>query len=368
MPDLARWLDVVGSSLVLCLLRPAGRPTPNLEEMDFYTRGEFFQEPARLYRFPDVSPPLRWSAEEMLPWGRSRSFRFVSPFTPLHAGVARRYIEYPENQTAMGELYLPRGRPRGSALYLHGWMEPSFRLEQRLLFPPMVRDAGLTVLTLAQPFHMARRPAASAFSGEFYVSADLPRTLEAFRQAVAEARSLLAWLRQETGGPVGVVGVSLGALVSALLLGGGAQPDFAILTLTPADVVLAVQRAPLLRRLREDLQVGGVTLEQLSYWARLVRPMELSPSLPAERILLVHGRSDAIAPAEAVQALWEAWGRPRLSWYDGGHFSAFLRPRPVLDRCRAFLDEVLDRGPGGSGRRVTPPQFGEEGSQVLGKG
>jgi len=160
---------------------------------------------------------------------------------------------------------------------------------------------------------------------------------------VAEAVALLAWLRQEMAGPVGLVGVSLGALVAALLLGGGAQPDYAILALTPADVAGAVAQAPLLRRLREELGGNGLSMEERDSWARLVRPMEMPLVMPRQRLLLLHGRDDAIAPPGGVQALWEAWGRPEMAWYNGGHFSILLRMGWVLSQCRGFLRRAMER-------------------------
>lgn len=339
MSFLSRWLDEALSAWFLRQARPAERPRPDREELACYAR-DFLHEPARLYRFPDHPPTLAWSAVDALPWAGRQPFTFPSPFAPLYPAYARRYAGYGEDHTASGYLYRPSRPAQRAVLYLHGWMAPSFQLEERLLFPPLVQQDRLAILALALPFHMARRPAASAFSGEFFVGMDLTRSLEACRQAVAEARALLAWLRQEMPGPVGVVGVSLGALVASLLLGGGARPDFAILAMTPADVARTVMEAPLLRRVREDLDGDGLSPQERDSWARLVCPMALSPILPRERMLLIHGRDDAIAPAEGAQALWEAWGRPGIAWYNGGHFSILLRLRWVLSRCRGFVQKV----------------------------
>lgn len=340
VPHLTHWIDSVVSALLLRMAQPAEQPRPDRAELAYYDRPALLNEPGRLYDFPDVLPELQRVPGEPFPWcAEHQIVSFPSPYSPLPSGYERRYAAYGENHRAIGHLYRPAGPSRGAILYLHGWMAASMGLEERFLFPAVVGRAGLTVLSLTLPFHGARRPASSAFSGEYFASADLPRTLESFRQAVAEARALLAWLRRETHGPVGLGGLSLGALVGALFLGGGAQPDFAVLALTPADVVGTVEKAPLLRWLQQDLQAAAVEREELARWARLVRPMALTPAISPRRILLIHGRHDAIALPEGVAALWEAWDHPSITWYNGGHFSIILHPRRVLRWSREFLEQ-----------------------------
>lgn len=340
MSVLWRWLDDLLSAYFSGRMRPCLPARLYPEEIAFYLRAEFLSDPALLYRFPDESPQITLTECVPLPWAERLRVAFPSPFAPLCPETAARYATYTENRTAVAELYRPRRPGRGTLLYLHGWMAPSFEMEARYLFAPLVERWGVTLLALALPFHMDRRPAVSSFSGEFFISADLTRTLEALRQAVAETRALLAWMRSETDGPVALAGISLGALVAALALGGGAEPDLTLLALTPADPAHTLAEAPLLRHVRAACRSNGVTPEQLDEWAPLVRPTALRPGIPPERLFLVHGYDDRISFPEDVIELWQAWGRPPLAWYRGGHFTILLSPRRVLRLCLDFLEQL----------------------------
>lgn len=340
MSVLWRWVDVALSAYFAGRMRPSLPARLYPEEMAFYLRPELLSDPASLYRFPDEPPRVTLAECAPLPWAERFQVAFPSPFAPLCPETRARYAAYVENSTAVAELYRPRKPGRGALLYLHGWMAPSFEMEARYLFAPLVERWGVALLALSLPFHMARRPAASSFSGEFFISADLTRTLEAFRQAVAETRALLAWLRRETNGPVALAGISLGALVAALALGGGAEPDLALLALTPADPAHTLAQAPLLRHVRAACRSNGVTPEQMERWAPLVRPAALCPRVPPERLFLVHGRDDRISFPEDVVEWWQAWGRPPLAWYQGGHFTILLSPRRVLQLCLDFLERL----------------------------
>ncbi len=335
-----RWLDHILSVYFAGRARPSAPAHLDPEELAFYLQPDILSDPARLYHFPDLAPPVELSPGAPCPWAERYRLTFPSPFAPLCARTAMRYAAYAENRTAVAELYQPRKKGRGAVLYLHGWMAPSFEMEARCLFAPLVEQWGITILALALPFHMARRPPRASFSGELFVSADLTRTLEAFRQAVAETRALLAWLRRETDGPVALAGISLGALVAALALGGGAEPDLALLALTPADPAHSLAEAPLLRRVREECLHNGLTLDRLYGWAPLVRPAALRPRVPRERLFLVHGHDDRISFPEDVEQLWQAWGRPPIAWYRGGHFTILVQPRRVLRLCLSFLERL----------------------------
>lgn len=45
------------------------------------------------------------------------------------------------------------------------------------------------------PYHFERKPDQSLFSGEYMVSANIERTVQATRQAVADLRALIKWIK-----------------------------------------------------------------------------------------------------------------------------------------------------------------------------
>ena len=57
-------------------------------------------------------------------------------------------------------------------------------------------------------------------------------------------------------------------------------------------------------------------------------PLSYAHRLVGKRILMIAGNVDEVIPPASARALWEAAGRPRIHWFDCGHYSAvgFLLP------------------------------------------
>jgi len=52
---------------------------------------------------------------------------------------------------------------------------------------------------------------------------------------------------------------------------------------------------------------------------------------------MIAGKVDEIIPPSAAEALWEAADRPRILWYDCGHYSAAGFLLPALEETADFL-------------------------------
>ena len=53
--------------------------------------------------------------------------------------------------------------------------------------------------------------------------------------------------------------------------------------------------------------------------------------------LILHGRTDRVAPPTLAEELHDGIPMSRLQWYDGGHVTPILRPMPIVDAVRTFL-------------------------------
>jgi acetyl esterase/lipase len=174
-------------------------------------------------------------------------------------------------------------------------------------------------------------------------SPDLLDTVHGLAQAVWDARQLLAHLRAQTHQPIGVMGLSLGGLVSALVA--SIEEPHAVLLLVPA-VDLPTLMADAARR------AGGLRNGELPTRAAPlfspVNPLCLTPKVPLERRFIVAGTLDRFArPSSQAIALWRHWDEPELHWYHGGHVSAFWA-RGLQAEIDAKLREV---GLGAEGAR-----------------
>jgi pimeloyl-ACP methyl ester carboxylesterase len=269
-----------------------------------------------------VTETLRWHSQHvpLCPHYRSR-----------HAG------EYARNQTVTARWIHPRSGPRRRALvYVHGWLEPGPWVEEAVLLPRLYEALGVDVLHVQLPFHGSRNPKSALFHGEFFWSADLVRSFEAVRQSCIDARTLIAWLRHEGYTEVGVTGISLGGSITMLLACLESVPDYIVPIVAHLQLAEAVEDAPILWRMKADLERFGIDRERRRQIFRQLGLEDMKPVLPAAQQLWIEARDDVYIAAPLVEQQWRAWGQPPIVWIPGGHMTFPLSLARIVASTREF--------------------------------
>jgi dienelactone hydrolase len=219
------------------------------------------------------------------------------------------------------------GRPRGTVLALHGFTMGNPRIDATVLLASHWYRRGLDVALLTLPHHGARKPADARFSGEHFAVPDVSRLGEAVREAIYEIRQVTHWLREESGAPVGLIGLSLGGYLAALAAGLLDDLDFAVPMVPPVCIGDLAWR--FFTRTRHHREGGAVvlTLEELRRGFRIHSPLTHPLRIPKERVMIVAGRGDRVVPPEHPAALHRHWGEPRIHWFSGSHLAPFGRGR-----------------------------------------
>lgn len=186
---------------------------------------------------------------------------------------------------------------------------------------------GIEVWMPRLPFHMERTPDGT-WSGERFLSSDLVASIEALRQAVAETRALIAWLREQGAPAVGIWGMSLGGWVAGLVA--TLEPDLGGVALwaplaSPSDVLWESRVA---RDLREGVLAGGLEPDDEVLRVERLAPGRSPLAVPRERLLLVGGIHDRIIHADSMARLARAWNAD-VHWTPHGHISLMAAPRPA---------------------------------------
>jgi hypothetical protein len=265
-------------------------------------------------------------------------FSFPSLYEPLSDAFAQRYTTYHETHMVHGQRYRPfMGSSRATLLLLHGWTSGEYRWEERVLIPWLCRECGYTVVALVQPYHGARKPANASFSGEFFISSDLVRLVEACRQSVIDTRTAFNWLLEETDGPVGIMGISLGAYMTYLLLCADERPTFAVPMLGHGELMNGPGDSSLTRQVRRGFAAQQIDPETVRPLTRAITALEMRPQVPPERILPVNGLYDTISTAERARRLFEAWEIPKVVWFAAGHFG-IVHTRPFRRGVQDFVE------------------------------
>ncbi|KYH33975.1 hypothetical protein CLTEP_21120 [Clostridium tepidiprofundi DSM 19306] len=96
-------------------------------------------------------------------------------------------------------------------ILVHGWrVKVLNRLEK--VFLDSFLEKNYNVYRYVLHFHMERTPKESLYSGEYFVSADVSRTLKSVQQSVSDIRALIGHIKAVEKGKVIIIGLSLGTL------------------------------------------------------------------------------------------------------------------------------------------------------------
>jgi dienelactone hydrolase len=182
----------------------------------------------------------------------------------------------------------------------------------------------------------------------------LAHTEMVFRHAIIDIRRAMDWLGQ-TGGSnsnrIGIVGISMGAIVAALTLEVEPRISAAAILLGGGDIatILATSREKLVVQFREEvMRTEAIGLEQFREEATRilvpVDPLAYAPGGDPRNILMVNARFDRVIPPPCSEKLWEALGRPLWIRIPTGHYSAalflpYLRYRILKHFRKVFAEE-----------------------------
>jgi hypothetical protein len=240
----------------------------------------FFKEPPKGVRVRTT--PGRWRPRFQPDDGICEVVRFDSPFQPLHPDEHKRYLRHSNNRVAYARLIRHRKGPRPT------------------LFSP--------------------------FSGHGFFAGGTSRFNEAVAQSVFDFRILLDWLQAEQGAEqVGVTGLSLGGFTSAMLASVEPRLAFALPNvpiISVADIVLEWQ------------PMGALMRAAL---AAVSCPLTFPPVLPRERLMIVGGAGDRLAPPKHSRILWDHWDRCPIYWFPGSHSIHLDRGKYLTEMARFMV-------------------------------
>lgn len=306
-PTRIHWLDVASVRL-----QRAG---------SFYTGGfgarsafDLFWDEVRHRREPIAVTPVLKRRRIPIVGARAYEGAFSSPASFLPEDVARARVR----------LFLPREPARGVCLHLGGLGEQTFA-RREWLARELVKS-GIGSLLLETPYHGSRRPLVGRVD-EMRSVADQMKLSAA---AVAEAASLLGWLRAD-GFRVAVSGFSMGGTLAAYV---AVRVPWAI-DLIAAGLPISgshVASRGLLRRVVCWDALGGASdgVVALTQAYDSIALNHLPPPVDASRAHLIGFCRDGIVPPESTRALQAHWPGSQAAWIDTGHVGGFFRSHRAL--------------------------------------
>jgi len=290
--------------------------------------GELWADPRRFFSYIDEpATPLRISGRRRrsLTGGTIVGRELTTAYRPYHwSGAVCDNVTAPD--TVLVEHWIhepPRGR--ATIVGLHGFSMGYPRIDAFALFAAQCFEAGFDVALVTLPFHGPRTPPDARFSGERFAMPQVARLNEAVRQAIYEIHVVTSWLRQQTGGRVGLLGLSLGGYLAALMAGLRPDLDFVIPMVPPVCFGDLAWRFFSQSRYYRGEQSAAFSHEELRAMYRVHSPLTYARCVERSRLLILAGRGDQIVPPEHPHALWRHWGEPEIYWFSGSHLAPFRR-------------------------------------------
>ncbi len=286
--------------------------------------------PFRLEARPDVAFELKPLASAATAFAISE-VTFPSPVVTPHQA----------NNTVHCEYFCPAGegrRPGVIVLHILGGDFPLARLFCRGL-----ATRGCSALFVKMPYYGPRREPGVPTR---MVSPDAHETVRGMTQAVKDVRYAAAWLasRPEVDREqLGIMGISLGGITSALAFTAEPRLQRACLLLAGGDVGKVAWEAQELSELRERWEADGGTKDSLMELMRTVDPAAYGDNVKNRKILMLNASHDEVIPPVCTEALWQAFGKPPIVWWDAGHYTAARFIFEGLDKATKFFAPEVDR-------------------------
>ncbi len=312
------------------------------KRLEFYAELAAARDASQVFAPPE--PVLVRSTEGRgpgVPKGRVELLRFDSPYVALNPALRGQYASHEANHIARAQHWRHEDGPRPTLVVVHGFGASPAWFNAAFFALREVFVAGWDVLLYTLPFHGSRRSQWSPLNGIELFAYGMAHFSEAMIHAIHDLRAFVDHLQATGVKRIGLTGLSLGGYTTALAAAADPRFDFAVPNSAviylpalmngwfPTNVSTAAIR--LVSRLSPDLLEAALAVHC---------PLNYAPQLPKDRLMVVAGLGDRLAPPEQSIMLAEHWGDPELHWFPGSHVLHFGR-----DDYRLAMARLMDTPP-----------------------
>jgi pimeloyl-ACP methyl ester carboxylesterase len=310
----------------------------------FYAELATGQDPDVVFPPPPKHVPVRARPISRLRWAPQvlsvDQLSFVSPHRIRYPGAAERYSAHTRNSIARAMHWRHDDGPKPTIIVVHGFTGSPHWLNSGFFSLPWVYGHGCDVVLTILPFHGRRNDRPAPFDGSGLFSEGLATFTEAMMQSVCDLRVLIDYLQGTGVEHVGITGLSLGGYLTALMAGLEPRLHFAIPNCPVVEMPSLMDSwFPAGHIVRAGLRLARIDPRVHHEAMTIHSPLRYRPVLPRDRLMIISGLADRLAPPEQSARLWEHWGRPHIEWFPGSHM-VHLRRAAYLRQIGRFLRDT----------------------------
>lgn len=295
---------------------------------------QFFKRPVGNVKVSETEPAwFHFQPDD----GECKGLTFESPFQPVSENLTQRYLSHRRNRVARAQHWRHHDGPRPTLCVIHGFMADPYWVNSKFLELRWFYRQGYDILLYTLPFHGKRQGGLSPFSGHGYFSGGLCHLNEAVAQSVYDFRIFLDYLDSRGVEQYGVTGISLGGYTSAILAAVEERLAFAIPNVPVVSIVdVLLEWIPASWVAKSLMRFNGMSIREARHQLAVHCPLTYKPKLPRERLMIVGGAGDRLAPPKHSRLLWDHWDRPQIHWFPGNHI-VHLDKGKYLKEMLAFM-------------------------------
>ena len=359
--DLRTELTVDGTALADYALRTAGAgllgslalPTSitprqlkrDIATIGFYRNKANAADPKKFFKKPDSSRVNMESSSagffRFKPTdGSCELLSFDSPFKTVNPALRESYPKQRRNMRAVAQYWRHDSGPRPTLCVIHGFMADPYWLNRLFFALPWFYAQGYDILLYTLPHHGKRQSRLSPFSGHGLFANGLSNLNESMAHAVYDFRIFMDYLESRGVSKIGVTGISLGGYTSALLAAVEDRLHFSIPNVPVASLPdLVLEWYPMNLAIKTLLKLSNTSVREARHMLAVHSPLTYEPLIPKERLMVIAGAGDRLAPPKHARLLWDHWDRPRIHWFPGNHL-LHLDKGKYLKEIARFLRQI----------------------------
>lgn len=246
--------------------------------------------------------------------------------------------KYSENNLVHAWYKKPQ-HERGIVILLHGW-----KIDSQIVYKLTIKnflDANYGVVFLELPYHMHRTPAQS-YSGEYFITANLQRTIDAYRQAVLDVRCCIDYFTTKTKKRtrnIALWGTSLGAMIATLTLPFDQRVKAVVSVVGGGNIAGICWNGVSTQQVKRDCVQHNISFETIENYWKIIDPLTYATKKLKNCVLMINAEKDEYISPVYTKQLWERLGKPKIVWLPMGHLGFIMHFKKGMKETLKFIEE-----------------------------